>query len=327
MLRVAITCSAILMASLCHASNLTVATFNTESDPDTEPAKVAETIAGIGPFDILAVQEVESTQALRTYADAAASALGGKWRYVVSESGINGGDREPDLLGVIYRTDAFRQIQTTEFHAIRSRPDGTKYGAPDWSLRGVLILRLQHLASGAEFQIATVHLKCCNEPGVRTHQAALLAEHILAAGVPTVLLGDTNIPIEPGDEGATDANEAAFNSLTSGASLTWVKPTNPIKTQCSPAYNSMLDQVYGPVSFAGSASAEIKFPETSYCDLDEAGYSDHRPLVAVFPGMLSAASIMSVAAALPPLVDPDEAAEASEFLRQQSARPGDSTGP
>jgi len=311
------------IASVVQASDLTIATFNTESDSDTEPAKVATSIAAIGHFDILALQEVESTQALKKYADAAATSHGGRWRYVVSESGTNS-SHESDLLGIVYRTDRFRQIKTTEVHSIRSRPGGSAYGEPDWSLRGALLLRLLDTTSGAEFQIATVHLKCCDEPGVRAHQAALLATEILDdPDIPTILLGDTNIPIEPGSEGADGANTAAFNSLTSGSNLVWLKPRNPIKTQCDPNFNSMLDQVYAPPSLSSSATTEIKFPEASYCDKDTLGFSDHRPVVAVFsnalrgvaPALASASSAASEASA-----------EQEEYVMQKASRPGDSIG-
>ncbi|MFA1623293.1 endonuclease/exonuclease/phosphatase family protein [Rhizobium mongolense] len=258
------------------ADDLRIATFNTESDADTQPAKVAETIAAMGGFDLLAVQEVESADALKAYTEAAAK-QGGRWRFVISESGVNV-DRQADLLGIIYRTDRLRQLETNEFHLIRSKPDGTKYGKADWSLRGALSLRLLDLQTGGEFRVTTVHLKCCNEPGTRAHQAALLAEELAKSAVPTIVLGDTNIAIEPGDDAPDNANIAAFTSLGPGSSRTWLRPVTPVKTQCSPDFNSMLDQIYVPIGTV--ATAEILFPEESYCSKDAAGYSDHRPVVA-----------------------------------------------
>ncbi|MER9254540.1 hypothetical protein NKI59_22520 [Mesorhizobium sp. M0598] len=321
MLRLFVATVVSFIVSIAQAADLTVATFNTESDTDTQPAKVAISIGEIGAFDILALQEVESAQALKAYAEAAA-AQGGRWRYIVSESGVNS-DRESDFLGIVYRTDKFRQLKTTEIHFIRSRPDGSVYGEPDWSLRGALLLRLQDIATGAEFQIATVHLKCCNEPGVRAHQAALLAVEIVHdSEIPTILLGDTNIPIEPGKEGPEGSHADAFNNLTSGANLVWVKPHNPIKTQCDPSFNSMLDQVYAPTSLAKGATAEIKFPDASYCDKDAQGFSDHRPIVAVFPNALQGAGPTLTAGALVS----EAAAEQKEYLAQKAERPGDFVG-
>ena len=312
------------LPSYANSVDLTVATFNTESDDDTQPARVAEQILKIGRFDILVVQEVESADALKLYTDTVATAFGGRWRYVISESGFNT-DRQPDFLGIIYPTELFRQLATTELHVIRSNENGTPYGDPDWSLRAALVLRLQHVASGKEFQIATVHLKCCDEPGIRTHQTAALAKELVRTGLPTVLLGDTNIPIEPAQNGPDGSNMQSFVNLTTGASLEWVKPMNPVKTQCSPKYNSMLDQVYAPAPLAPGSQVEIKFPESEYCELDAQGYADHRPLVAVLPGFLEGESVAASLAArsrAPATDDP----EFSEYLAQRSGRPDDSIG-
>jgi endonuclease/exonuclease/phosphatase family metal-dependent hydrolase len=219
----------------------------------------------------------------------------------------------------------FRQLATTEVHLIRSRPGGAPYGNPDWSLRGALVLKLQHMATGIEFQVATIHLKCCNEPLVRKHQAALLAKELMATGLPTILLGDSNIPIEPGEDGPTSsADKDAFTSLTVGSQLVWVKPSNPVKTQCHPELNSMLDQLFGPVSMA-TATAEIKFLEASYCDRDSEGYSDHRPLVGRFPDFLTGqptgASLESQARRAG-ISEGD--LENAEYLAQKERRPDDS---
>ncbi len=143
-----------LAAGPALAGDLTVATFNTESDSDTVPSLVAQQIKELGPLDILAVQEVQDQQALFTYTKALAEEHGGRWRYVISESGTNR-SRQDDLLGIIYNTDAFRQLATTEFHMVRSKEGAGPYGEPFWSVRGVLMLRLFHYDTETEFQIAT----------------------------------------------------------------------------------------------------------------------------------------------------------------------------
>ena len=72
----------LIIPAFAYAQDFRVATFNTESEEtaDTLPEKVAETIRGIGPFDLLAVQEVQSTAALKIFADSAAQSQGGRWR-------------------------------------------------------------------------------------------------------------------------------------------------------------------------------------------------------------------------------------------------------
>jgi len=279
-------CAVILLTALfvstAHAADIRIATFNTESDDDTQPGRVAETIGQVTNVDIWVLQEVESTEAIGLYRDAARGMRPEQWRYIISESGVNT-DRQSDHLGILYRTDIFRQLETVEFHAIRSREDGSKYGRTDWRLRGALFLRLQHIPSRQEFYVGTVHLKCCGEGAdQRTHQASLLANWIKKQDVPVILLGDTNIPIEP-DAVEAQITTPAFRKLIDDGGLTWLKPSNPTKTQCDPQFNSMLDQVYRTRNIpVESETAEILFTTAAYCERDTQGYSDHRPVVATF---------------------------------------------
>jgi len=319
----------LLSVSPLVAADLRIATFNTESDPhfSTDPVNVARTISEMGKFDILALQEVEDADAVKQYAEAAAHSLKGTWRSIISESGVNF-DRKSDHLAIIYRSDLFRQIDTRELHMIRSNTGAGPYGKTDWSLRGALALRLQH-TGGQEIQVVTVHLKCCGGEGVaiRTHQSNVLAAEIDTERFPTIVLGDTNIPIEPGQPAPDVANLPTFTNLTTGMGLKWVAPSNPVATQCSPQFNSMLDQIYGPPNAA--ASAEIKFPEQAYCDRENAGYADHRPIVATFPGLLAetvtlaAPTITDEEPVVAPAGDSEAMLEARESALQQIIRPGD----
>lgn len=275
---------ACLAMGTAQAVEIKIATFNTESDTDTQPAKVAETIRKVAGVDIWAFQEVEGEDALKVYREAAKTSPVEHWRYVISESGpYNDPGRKPDYVGIAYRTDLFRQIETIELHGIRSTPDGSKYGKPDWGLRGALFVRLALIGSNAEFYVGTVHLKCCGEgEATRDHQAGLLAAWIKKADVPVILLGDTNIPIEPGQK-ASDVTSAAFRKLVNDAGLVWIEPSNPFKTQCHATFNSMLDQVYRTPNLpVTAATAEIQFTSPQYCERDVEGFSDHRPVVATF---------------------------------------------
>jgi endonuclease/exonuclease/phosphatase family metal-dependent hydrolase len=217
------------------------------------------------------------------YRTAARGMSGEPWHHVISESGVNT-DRQSDHLGLLYRTDLFRQLETIEYHAVRSRQENnSKYGKPDWGMRAALFLRLMHIPSKREFYVGTLHLKCCGEgEDQRAHQAGLLAKWIKQRDVPVILLGDTNIPIEPGLK-APQVTAAAFKKLTTEAGMVWVEPANPVKTQCDVNFNSMLDQVYHTANLQPtSVSAEIQFTSPSYCDGDTQGFSDHRPIVATF---------------------------------------------
>ena len=258
---------------MAAARNVKLATFNTESDYDTTPYRVAETMESIQGVDIWALQEVESPEAASLYRSGAGDGL---WRYVVSESGGS------DLLVVLYRTDLFRHVETLEYHAIRSEPGDSRYGRPSWGLRGAQFVRFQHWNSGEEFYVGNVHLKCCGGegPNIRAHQAGLLRDWMRRLDAPVILVGDFNIPVAPESTGGASAS--AFNTLKE-TPLVWVRPENPLKTQCDPQFNSMLDLIFhSPSASDWEFEARIQKPELAYCELDEKGYADHRPVVVTF---------------------------------------------
>ena len=166
-------------------------------------------------------------------------------------------------------------------HGIRSKPGTGRLGKPDWHLRGALFVRLQDMTTGVEFYVGNVHLKCCGSgAGIRAHQAEIIREWISRADVPVILTGDFNIPVAP-TSATGNQGSAAFTTLEQVA--TWLRPSNPVKTQCSPNFDSMLDLFFltdGPnISMNRVAVRET---DPSYCDLDAKGYADHRPVVATF---------------------------------------------
>ena len=271
------------IATAAQAETLTVGTLNTESDSDTQPFKVAETIRGVGPVDVWAFQEVADIDAAVEFTVAAGAASNRKrYRYVISESGeIGQQHRRNDFLAIVYNASRLRQVETVELHGIRSKPGTGRLGKPDWHLRGALFVRLQDMTTGVEFYVGTVHLKCCGSgAGIRAHQAEIIREWISRADVPVILTGDFNIPVAP-TSATGNQGSAAFTTLEQVA--TWLRPSNPVKTQCSPRFNSMLDLFFlteGPnISISRVAVREV---DPSYCDLDTKGYADHRPVVASF---------------------------------------------
>ncbi|MCR9074207.1 MAG: endonuclease/exonuclease/phosphatase family protein [Alphaproteobacteria bacterium] len=268
----------VLASARVEAGEIRFATFNIESDASTDDARIAETIRALGPLDMLALQEVAGPNAVRNATAALRSATRGRYRYVISESGAAVRGRLGDRLAIIYDSARFRQMETIELHVIRSVPDGSAHGRPNWGLRAALFLRLRAFDDDIEFLFGTVHLKCCSAGGaVRAHQARLLAEWIARADVPVILAGDFNIPVLPQEANGASAS-AAFDRLVDA--LAWVRPANPTKTQCSPDHESMLDHVF--VDRERIAMAEVRIHETdpAYCAADRRGGSDHRPVSA-----------------------------------------------
>lgn len=274
----------IVLAVQAQSQELIVGTLNTESASDTQPFKVAETIRGVGFVDVWAFQEVADVNAATEFLVAAGSAPGRKsFRMVVSESGENAQPhRRNDLLAIAYNSSRLRQVETVELHGIRSvpGPTGGRLGDAEWRLRGALFLRLQDRVTGVEFYVGNVHLKCCDGDGLttRAHQAQIIRDWVDRSDVPVILTGDFNIPVSPNSANGAQSSDA-FTKLEEV--LVWHRPTNPIKTQCSPNFNSMLDHFFlkgGPN--LDMIDVEIQETDQAYCDADSAGGADHRPVVA-----------------------------------------------
>ena len=277
--------AALLLALLAPlsaaAQELVVGTLNVESAADTSPFAVGRVMDRAGFADVWALQEVESLETLTEYTVAAASIAGrASFPRVISESGeITAQHRKSDHLGLVYNSSRLRQVETVELHGLRSTPGPGRLGDADWSLRGALFLRLQDRRTGTEFYVGTVHLKCCGEGReTRAHQARILADWVEQQDVPVIIAGDVNIPVEPGE---TETDSEAFQTLLS--TMTWMAPTNPVPTQCSPRFRSMLDHVFvhlGPN--LEPIDATIAETEEVFCEAEVEGGPDHRPVLARF---------------------------------------------
>ena len=127
-----------------------------------------------------------------------------------------------------------------------------------------------------------MHLKCCGGGGIttRAHQAEIIREWISRADVPVILTGDFNIPVAP-TSATGNQSSVAFTTLEQVA--TWLRPSNPVKTQCSPSFNSMLDLFFLKGGSNISVNdVKVREVDPSYCNMDAEGYADHRPVVASF---------------------------------------------
>ncbi len=271
-------------ASAAQAQDVRVGTFNTESASDTQPFRVAETIREVGRVDVWAFQEVADSAAAVEFTQAASAVAGrSNYRYIVSESGeITSPDRQNDFLAIAYNSSRLRHVETVELHGIRSEPGTGRLGKPNWRLRGALFARFQDRESGNEFYVGNVHLKCCGGIGldIRAHQASILQEWVAEADAPVILTGDFNIPVSPSSSNG-NPDSSAFTTLQT--QMDWLRPTNPIKTQCSPQFNSMLDHFFmTPNAGISAKGIRVHMTEQSYCDLDQQGYADHRPVTADF---------------------------------------------
>lgn len=265
------------------AKEIKIVTYNTESDDDTAWANVAADIGSISGVDIWGLQEVEGQQALDAYL-ATVEAGAGQWEAIISRSGASSSPTyRSDQLAIMYRTDMFKLLDVGEYMAIKSTPGTGKYGRTSRGLRGLLYVKLLERDTQKEFYVGNVHLKCCGGDGLTTreHQAKLMKDWIDRADAPVFLLGDFNIPIAPNEQNGPTGS-AAYDIIA--GDLSFAYPSNAMKTQCNPRYNSMLDaHFYSPEATAWSPEAEVLKTSQAYCDAegtDQApGGADHRPVM------------------------------------------------
>lgn len=268
----------VLLATPTYGAKLSVVSYNVESDGDTNPEQVAEDIANIDGSYLWGLTEVEGDSAVRHFMIGMQSARrSGKFRYFMSRSG-SVRDRKDDHIAIVYDSLVLSLLETQELHFVRVNQNG----GFNPGLRGTLVGRFEHKPTGKEFLFAVNHLKCCgNGITTRMRQINLFRDWAVQQDLPIIAVGDWNTPVELGSGSPVPASD--FDAIVSGGVFDWVKPTNPIKTQCSAGYNSMLDHIFtrGAASTWGG-SAEILFTDQAYCDREKDGTADHRPVRAVF---------------------------------------------
>ena len=121
------------------------------------------------------------------------------------------------------------------------------------------------------------HLYRSNTEG-RHEQARLLNARAPQQTLPVIAVGDYNFDwdVSNGDT----VHDRGYDLLIVDGVLTWVRPPQLIRTQCS--FNSVLDFVFvAGAARQWSASSEILATEESYCPSDQ-HRSDHRPVRDVF---------------------------------------------
>jgi len=256
-------------APVDSSPRLVVAGFNVESG-SADPQVIAQ--KHIQPHrhqvDIWGFAEVESPAWMDTFRQAMQSGWGSDYRWLLGRSG--GKDR----LGVVYNARRLTYLRHEELDHINL--GGT--------LRSPLVVEFRFQPTGQRFLFVVNHLYRGDEQTAerRHRQAQLLNEWARTQELPIIAVGDYNLDWDIDSGG--QKRDRGFDLLTQDEVFRWVKPTAFVKTQCSPAFNSVLDFVF----VAGEAkrwpaASEILYPDPEYCSpVNRPTYSDHRPVRAVF---------------------------------------------
>ena len=262
--------------STVFAFDLTVVSFNVESDADTRSDKVAKDIKRIPASHIWGLVEVDGEDL-----DEYEAAFGQNYRMIVGKTEAS--NRRPDdLMAIAYDSTVLEQLgESKEL----SGAGGSRHP---------LLAKFRIVETGQKIWFVVNHFQRglgapTNE--MRQAQASWLndwaqekADNKYPPAI--VLIGDYNFDASP----YTKRGNPAFEIFMSNGMFRWVEPeclsdkSCPLTgTGCNPVYNSILDFVFlaGPAR-SWKASSEILFgSESEYCANEKTGGADHRPIRAV----------------------------------------------
>ena len=232
-------------------SPLRLITYNLESG-DAEIGSLIDVVTGFDS-DIWVFQEV----------------YGESWRVQLADAlahdsfmGSTGGS---DRIVITWSPERFEVRETRELRAVNSSSQG----------RSPLMVRLTDTESGQDFTVVSVHL-FRSSPGVRFGQSQELSDWAARQSEPVIMLGDFNYDWDI----PTGQHDAGYDALIDGSGLSWVEPVPLHPTQCSRAYQSVLDFTFVSSDvLQWQPTSEVLRRENVHCE-DNEQKSDHRPVSA-----------------------------------------------
>ncbi|MYI69429.1 MAG: endonuclease, partial [Boseongicola sp. SB0673_bin_14] len=272
-----------LLANAATAAELSIVSFNLESDADTDYLSVSRDISRIPRSDIWALSEVPPR-----HFDDYRSAIGKNFEIIAGTTGRS------DRLAIAFDPDTLQNIDS---YSELAEAGGSRHP---------LMAKFRVKASGQEFVFVANHLQRGKEK-IRQAQAAWLNEWAamqLRTGAASIIMdGDFNFDVDPKSR---KGNEA-YRLFVRDDVFRWIEPeclasmTCPSTgTGCNPKYNSILDFVFlaGEAKSWAARSSILFRNDAEYCakeDLRDAyqtsgqgdngatilGGSDHRPVRAV----------------------------------------------
>ncbi len=249
-------------------SSLLLASFNVESDADTQAELVAADMVRLSPLHIWALQEVADQETLDVFVQALTDATGHRYAGYLGESGAHYEDR----LAYVYLAEAFVDARFEELDVVGGSRLPLLMEATTWTGERVTFINA-HFNRG--------------DAATREGQARRLREWIGDNPERAIIaLGVFNFDYV--FYGARRGGNRAFVNLARGGLITWPEPMciqreNCPRTgsQCHPAYENILDFIFfGGAAIQWPAVTDLAFLDEAYCRRDADGYSDHRPVVA-----------------------------------------------
>lgn len=264
------------------AISLVVVTYNVESDADTNPDRVADTIAAIvknasTPLPALwGFSEVPDATSARQYAAAA-----GNFEVIIGTTGGN------DRLAIAYDPNRLELIDGSVAELTRSGGS-----------RAPLVAEFRVKPTDSTILVVDNHFNRGSKAR-RNAQAAFLRAWIEAQTQPVIALGDFNFDyavdldfVQPSHCRQVEivAGNEAFSIFTGSDAIRWLEPDclndpaiacPPTGTACDSCFNSILDFIFlAAAARDWQGRSQIIRPQPDYCEVEGAGGADHYPVLA-----------------------------------------------
>lgn len=172
-------------------------------------------------------------------------------------------------LALAYDASVLELLGSTELHDINVSN----------TVRAPLVGHFRVAANGVEFKAIVNHLWRGDDAG-RHEQAELLNDWADGESLPLIAVGDYNF--DWAVDGGESDHDPGYDRMTANGVWSWVRPAELIATQCSFAFDGVLDFVFvGNAAKNWSGTSEILFRQNVYCQ-DSPDTPDHRPVTGTF---------------------------------------------
>ncbi|MEZ4316645.1 MAG: endonuclease/exonuclease/phosphatase [Myxococcota bacterium] len=239
---------------------LVVVGYNVESG-DAEAATISQNVSEITGEALWGFSEVESQSWLDQFAIAAADDPSQEFGKILGTTGFS------DRLGILWDNSRLELLGSVELDAINV--GGTA--------RAPLVGHFRVRENGVEFKFMVNHLWRTDD-AARVQQAQMLNAWAASETLPLVAVGDYNF--DWAVEGGEADHDAGYDQMVANSTWVWVRPDTLVATQCSFAFDGVLDFTFvGNNAKNWPSSSEVLFTQNVYCQ-DSPQKPDHRPVLA-----------------------------------------------
>ncbi|MFN7226749.1 MAG: hypothetical protein ACK5UY_05825 [Holosporales bacterium] len=248
------------------STKITILSWNLEDGNGvrqvTKDPKVAEALQRTQP-GILCFSEVPNWNQFREIKNWANTKLGGNWDIPVISGNVAGDDK----LGILFDAAKFTLVEANRLTGWITQGER--------GYRNPLSVVLVSQETGAEFEVITVHPNR-RSGAKRGQQFRFLAEYMLKAERPVLLVGDTNGDFNPQTGEANPEFAQFLEAVSAKYALAQFLGKTPVTGTCNQRFQTLLDLLIVPQNV--EAIIDYLFDEERQRQCIQEN-SDHFPLI------------------------------------------------